>query len=334
MVNKEFTALISKEISEGKFERYIGMKKIRELPEYDTLIKVQYSALNYKDALSARGHKGITRKYPHTPGVDAAGFIVETKHPQYQSNQRVLVTGYDLGMNTSGGFGEYIRVPHNWIVPLPEQIDYREAMVYGTAGFTAGIAIYELNNHNVLPHSGPVLVTGATGGVGCLSIALLNKLGYQVVAGTSKKEEIEFLKNCGANEVLGYDEIVDKSGKHLLQSRWAGAIENIGSLALSSIIRSIKPRGAVAVIGNVTGDTFQTSIYPFILRGINLLGIDSAERPMDYRIKIWEKLFNEWRLYNTNHLVKEITLIELNDNIDLMLEGKQIGKIIIKISDN
>lgn len=333
MQDREFLAFISEEVTEGDFKRYISKKRISQLPNNDTLIKVHYSALNYKDALSARGHKGITRRYPHTPGIDAAGEIVESTS-DFKQGEKVLVTGYDLGMNTSGGFAEYIRVPHNWVVKLPENISPEEAMVYGTAGFTAGIAIYELMNHNVLPDSGSVLVTGSTGGVGCLSIALLSNLGYEVIAATSKPEQSEFIKKCGAKEILKYEEIIDKSGKHLLQGRWAGAIENIGSLVLSSVIRSIKPRGSVAVIGNVTGDTFQTSIYPFILRGVNLLGIDSAERPMNYRLKIWDKLFNEWRLKDTSHFVKKINFEDLNENIDLMLAGKQIGKVVVKISDN
>ncbi len=333
MEDKEFFALVSEEISEGNFQRYIAKKRISDLPSNDTLIKVQYSALNYKDALSARGHKGITRRYPHTPGIDAAGVIIESTS-EFKPGDKVLVTGYDLGMNTSGGFAEYIKVPHNWVIKLPEHISTEEAMIYGTAGFTAGIAIYELINHNVLPESGQILVTGSTGGVGSLSIALLSNLGYHVVAATSKPEQFEFLRKCGAKETVKYDEIIDQSGKPLLRGQWAGAIENIGTLVLSSVIRSIKPRGAVAIIGNVTGDTLQTSIYPFILRGINLLGIDSAERPMDYRIKIWDKLFNDWRLKNTSHFVKKINFSDLNENIDLMLAGKQIGKVVVKISEH
>ncbi len=327
----KFKALFVEEFEKNKFKRCITEKSIDELPDGDVLIKVLYSALNYKDALSARGHRGITRKYPFTPGIDAAGTVEESSSENYLPGQEVLVTGYDLGMNTSGGFGQYIRVPEEWVVKLPANISVRESMIYGTAGFTAGICLYELERLEITPDRGDVLVTGATGGVGSLAVGMLAKAGYDVIAATGKMDKKDFLFDLGAKDVIPRDNVDDQSGKPLLSGKWAGVIETVGGNTLSTAIRSTKMHCAVCCLGNVRDDKINTSVYPFILRGVYLIGIDSAEKPMELRLVIWNKITNEWRIDNIERLVKEVTLDELDNEIDTIMKGNQTGKVIVNL---
>ena len=329
MENIKFKSFVVEEEEKGIFSRQIKSKSIDELPQGEVLIQVLYSTLNYKDALSASGHKGITRKFPHTPGVDASGIVVDSNNAKFNIGDEVLVTGYDLGMNTSGGFQEYIRVPAEWIVKLPSNMTLREAMIYGTAGFTAGICIHELQKHNILPDNSNVLVTGATGGVGSLAVGMLAKAGYEVIASTGKTDKIDFLKQLGAKEVILRQDLQDTTNRPLLSGRWNGAIDTVGGRTLSTVIKSTKPRGSVCVLGLVESDMLETTVYPFLLRGINLIGIDSAERPMDYRLNIWKRISGEWKLDNPEFLVKEIALDQLDREIDLILKGGQTGKVII-----
>jgi acrylyl-CoA reductase (NADPH) len=227
MENIAFKAMIVTETADKQFIRAIGDKHISDLPEGEVLIKVQYSSLNYKDALSASGNKGVTRKYPHTPGIDAAGLVAASTDPAFKPGDQVLVTGYDLGMNTAGGFEEYIRVPAAWVVPLPAGLSLRESMVYGTAGFTAALSCFKLINYGVTPDRGPVLVTGATGGVGSIALAILAQSGYTVAAVTSKLNEAPYLQQLGAKEVIGVAEADDQSGRPLLKPRWAGVVDTV-----------------------------------------------------------------------------------------------------------
>jgi len=331
MENISFKSFEVLEKENNLFHRHIREKNINELPEGDILIQVHYSALNYKDALSARGHKGITRRYPHTPGIDASGIVIESGSPDFHTGQEVLVTGYDLGMNTSGGFQQYIRVPASWVVKIPYGMSLREAMIYGTSGFTAGICINELQKHDIMPYSGKVLVTGATGGVGTLAISMLAKAGYDVIASTGKMDKIDYLLELGAREIMPRADVIDNSGKPLLKGKWIGAIDNVGGRTLSTVLKSTIPRGAVCCLGLVESDKLESTVYPFILRGITLIGIDSAERPMDYRLNIWNRITNEWKIENTEYFVKEIKLEQLSDEIDIILNGKQVGKVIINL---
>ena len=331
MENISFKALVTKEVEANKFERSIETRQINDLPVGDVLIEVFFSALNYKDALSARGHKGISRNYPHTPGIDASGIVAESNSPDFLSGQKVLVTGYDLGMNTDGGFAEYIRVPASWVVPLPENMSLREAMIWGTSGFTAAISINELQRHDVTPDQGPILVTGATGGVSTLAIGMLKKAGYTVVASTGKSDQKEMLIKLGADEVIDRADVDDHSERPLLRGRWAGVLDSVGGSTLSSVIRSTQLHGAVCCFGNVTGDNLETSVYPFLLRGITLIGIDSAEKEMSYRLNIWKRISEEWKFDNINDYVKEVDLEGLSKEIDVMLEGGQVGKVIVNL---
>lgn len=330
MENIKFRALIVEEYEPNKFRRFVGDKAIAELPDGDVLIKVLFSALNYKDALSARGHKGITRKYPHTPGVDAAGIVIRSSSSKFKEGEQVIVTGYDLGMNTSGGFGQYIRVPSSWVVPLPEGLSLKESMIFGTAGFTAGLCINSFIEKGIRPDSGKILVTGATGGVGSLAVAILSKLGYYVVASTGKLDKLEFLKRLGAKEIIHRSEVYEPSGKPLLQRKWIGVVDNVGGITLSTAIRSTDYDGVVTSVGLVESERLEITVYPFILRGVSLVGIDSAETKMDKRLKIWHHLATDWKI-DFEGIWREISLDQLDNEIEKILRGEQVGKVIVKL---
>ena len=327
-----FRAFVVEELEHNIYQSKIMKRNTDDLVFGNVLIKVQYSALNYKDALSSRGHKGITRKYPHTPGIDASGIVVESLSPKFNTGEEVLVTGYDLGMNTDGGFGEYIRVPAEWVVKLPQNLNLRESMIYGTAGFSAGICIYKLIKEGIALETGKILVTGASGAVGSLAVAMLSKAGYYVIASTGKASARQFLIDLGAKEVICREEVIDLSTKPLLNKRWAGVIDTVGGKTLTSAIRATVPRGLVCCLGLVDSDKLEVSVYPFILRGVMLTGIDSAEQPMDIRLAIWEKIASEWKVPTLELIKKEVTLDNLKDEIELILNGGQIGKVIVNMS--
>jgi putative YhdH/YhfP family quinone oxidoreductase len=329
--DKKFKALIVYE-DENNFRRAVKKKTIKDLPEGDVLIRVMYSSLNYKDALSASGHKGVTKKYPHTPGIDAGGIVENSSSELFLQGDEVLVTGYDLGMNTSGGFAQYIRVPSAWVVKLPRGLSLKESMILGTAGFTAGLAIYKLINSGIEPVDGEILVTGATGGVGSLSIAMLAKAGYHVTASTGKLQEENYLKSIGASKIIYRDELIDKTGKPLLRGRWSGVIETVGGETLSTVIASAKMGGAVAACGNVSSFELHTTIFPFILRGVALLGINSAETPMDIRVKIWGRIAAEWKPNNLELIYHEHSLEETIELIDVILKGGIKGRALIDVN--
>jgi len=315
----------------GIFKRNIVEKDINELPEHDTLIKVSYSSLNYKDALSASGNKGVTKSYPHTPGIDAAGVIVESTNPNLKAGTEVIVTGYDFGMNTSGGYQEYIKVPSQWVVPLPKEMTLKESMIYGTAGLTAAISIYKLVvKGEVKPEDGEILVTGATGGVGSVAVRILSKLGYNVVAVTGKDEEIEFLLNLGAKRVISRDEVNDTS-RPMLKGIYAGAIDTVGGNVLSTAIKLLKYNGVITTCGNVAGASFESSVYPFIIRGVTLYGVDSVQILPSERELLWNNLANIWKIENLDKLATEIKLEELDKKIELILNGLNKGRVVIKI---
>jgi putative YhdH/YhfP family quinone oxidoreductase len=295
------------------------------------LVRVHYSSLNYKDGLSATGHRGVTKHYPHTPGVDAAGVVEVSLSEAFQPGDEVIVTSYDLGMNTSGGFGQFIRVPAGWVVPLPENLSPKESMAYGSAGLTAGFCILKLQEHGVTPERGEILVTGATGGVGSFAVAMLAKIGYQVVAVTGKMDEKQFLIDLGAKEIISRDEATDTSGKPLLKSRWAGVVDAVGGEILATAIRSTKLHGAVTCCGNVASPDLPINVYPFILRGISLVGIDSQSFPMTFRRQTWEKIASEWKLADLDRQTSVCSLEELNSEIDRILAGKQKGRVSVDL---
>ncbi len=331
MTDIKFRALEVKESANGKFSRKIIERSVNELPEGDILVRVNYSSLNYKDALSASGNRGVTKNYPHTPGIDAAGVIEESENDEFLPGDEVIVTSYDLGMNTSGGFGQYIRVPAGWVLTCPDTLTLKESMMYGTAGFTAALSVFKMQQQGVTPNQGEILVTGATGGVGSMAVAILARAGYQVVAASGKQKEKQFLIDLGAAEVIHRDEVTDTSGRPLMKGRWAGVIDTVGGDILATAIKSTRTGGVVTCCGNVASHELSTTVLPFILRGISLLGIDSGNCPMEIRQKIWNRIAGEWKLGNLDHLTKEIPLEDLDQNIELILKGKLKGRTVVNL---
>lgn len=326
-----YKAMVVTEIEKGKFSRDIVTRDISLLPAGEVLINVRYSSLNYKDALSATGNRGVTKEYPHTPGIDAAGVVVESTNTNFHTGDQVLVTGYDLGMNTSGGFSQYIRVPGEWTVKLPQDLSLRESMIYGTAGFTAALSVDKLVNYGIKPADGDILVTGATGGVGSVAVSILHKLGYQIIAGTGKPQSKDMLLQLGAKDIVLRDELDDQSGRPLVKGRWAGVIDTVGGNILATALKSTNYGGCVTSCGNVASHELLTTVFPFILRGIALLGVDSVQCPMGLRVGIWDKLSKLWKPDNLNEHVAEVSLQELNDKIDLILSGKLQGRTIVNL---
>ena len=326
----KFKALVSSE-SNKKYESKVQSRTIQDLPEGDVLIKVYFSSLNYKDALSAIGNKGVSRNYPHTPGIDAAGIIETSESKNFKVGEEVIVTGYDLGMNTSGGFSEYIRVPSEWVVKKPEGISLSETMALGTAGLTAGLCVRKLINHKLTPDSGKLFVTGATGGVGIVAMMLLSKLGFEVVAITGKLESQDLLKKYGASEVITREDLDQPLISPLQKSIYAGGIDAVGGNVLSNLICATSQRAAIACCGMVNGADLNTSVFPFILRGISLYGGDSAETELGIKEEVWNNFSSEWKLEDLENQIKEITLSDLPAEIDTILKGQQIGRIRVKI---
>lgn len=330
MSNQTFRALLVTETADGRFQREITNRPLTGLPQGDVLIRVLYSSLNYKDGLSAIGNRGVTKSYPHVPGVDAAGIVVRADVPEFRPGDEVLVTGYDLGSNSDGGWADYIRVPAAWVVRRPENLPLRECMEYGTAGFTAGLSVHKLLQHGVRPDQGPVMVTGATGGVGSIAVGILGKLGFHVVAVTGKSDAHDFLLNLGATEVIRREEASDNSKRPLLSSLWAGVVDTVGGTLLDTAIRQTRLEGAVTCCGNIGSAELHTSIYPFILRGVAVIGIGSAFTPMHTRVTIWQRLASDWRLENLHELVVEASLEELNKRyIEMILRGEVRGRVLV-----
>lgn len=322
----EYRALVTSEENKTFFNS-ITKKDTVDLPDNDTLIKVKYSSLNYKDALSASGNKGVTRNYPHIPGIDAAGVIEETSGNKYKSGDEVVVTGYDMGMNTYGGFGEYIKVPQEWIVKKPDNLTLSESMAFGTAGLTAGLCLRKLLTHGLKPEDGNVFVSGVTGGVGIISLMLFKKLGFSVSAITGKLDQEEFLKSLGANEVIDRNTLDLDLISPLQKPLYSGGIDAVGGKILANLICSTSQRAAIACCGMVGGLSLDTSIFPFILRGLSLFGVDSAESLIDVKEEIWNNFSSVWKLENIDENIKDISLDELPGEIDKILKGEQIGRV-------
>ncbi|MGM0379680.1 MAG: YhdH/YhfP family quinone oxidoreductase [Bacillota bacterium] len=330
-MNKKFKTFRVEIDEKNNVKRSIKMRSLNELPKGDVLIKVKYSSVNYKDALSANGNRGITKTYPHTPGIDASGVVEKSSDKRFEKGDKVLVTGYDLGMNTDGGFSEYIRVPGNWPVKLPENLTLKESMIYGTAGYTAALSIYRLIER-IKPSNGDILVTGATGGVATNAISILNKIGYNVVAATSKLEKEKFLKNLGAKKVVNRHKLEISKDKLLASAKFAGAVDTVGGNTLSSALKMLKYDGVATTCGNIGGDTFEASIYPFILKGTHLIGIYSAKSPRDTREKIWNLLAGEWKIDFTKQQINVIAFENLNDTIKSLLNSTHVGRTILKVN--
>ena len=329
----KFRAMVVEQTTDGRFESRIQERTISDLPDGDVLVKVRYSSLNYKDALSAIGNKGVTRHYPHTPGIDAAGEVVESRSDSFKAGEAVLVGGHDMGMDTDGGFGRYVRVPADWLLHLPAGMDARQSMMYGTAGFTAGLSLYELEGAGITPESGDILVTGASGGVGSLAVGILGAAGYSVIAATGKTGASEILTRLGAAAVVDRGDVQDSSGKPLLKARFAAAIDTVGGPMLSAAIRSVRYGGAVTCCGNAASADLQLTVYPFILRALRLIGIESVACPRPLRQLVWERLAGKWRVPELSSLITEIGLDAVPGELTAMLEDRHQGRSIVCLGD-
>jgi len=306
----------------------ISRLPMEALPPNDVLIRVAYSSLNYKDALSATGNPAVTKKYPHIPGIDAAGTVVEAAAGPFKPGDEVIVTSYDLGMDTDGGYAEYCRVPAAWVVPLPKGLSLREAMIIGTAGLAAGLGIYQMLHNRLSPEKGPVLVTGAAGGAGSIAVSILATLGYKVTA-ASDLAQTDYLKGLGAAEVIAWESLNEDSPRPMLKEQWAGVFDTVGGKTLANVIKSMRREGVIGACGMVGGGDFSTSVYPFIMRGVKLLGTDTVQCPMDIRLKVWEKLSSEYKPANLERLATAITLDDLGEKIQAILKGKITGRTLV-----
>ncbi|QDU08942.1 YhdH/YhfP family quinone oxidoreductase [Gimesia aquarii] len=303
------------------------------LPSGSVTIRVVYSSINYKDALAATGHPGVVRKFPHVPGIDAAGIVEQSDSDQFAVGQPVVVTSYELGVDRWGGWSEFICVQPEWIVPLPEELMLKESMILGTAGLTAAMCVSSILQHEISVDSGNVLVTGASGGVGSFAISLLNRLGYQVTAVSGKASMHDRLIELGAKQVIDRGAIDIGSSKPLLKTQWPAAIDTVGGSLLSHLIRSIEHQGCVATCGNAGGTELDLTVFPFILRGVTLDGIDSSWYPIAKRTALWQKLATDWKLPDLESRAKMITLDQIQETVASLLEGSHQERTIIQIGD-
>ena len=332
MNSTDFNCFLVENDATGTVRRGVARRNTTDLPPGDVLVRLAYSSLNYKDALAANAHPGVVRKLPHVPGIDAAGTVVESKDDLYQVGAEVVITGNELGAGQWGGWSEFIRVPDDWMVPLPDGLSLKETMILGTAGFTAAQCVDAIVLNGVTPGAGEIVVTGATGGVGCLAVKLLSKLGYTVVAVTGKPHLEPRLRAWGAARIIGRSEVVNASDKPLLAARWAGAVDTVGGNTLATIIRETKPYGVVSACGLVGGTELDLTVHPFILRGVTLAGIGSAMLPHDRRLEIWRKLSHEWRLEGLEELATTIGLADVEQYVQRILKGEIVGRTLVKIS--
>ena len=330
-MSDSFRAIVVRE-EDGQFSQTVEERQVDDLPGGDVLIRVDYSSLNYKDAMSATGNRGVTKRFPHTPGIDAAGVVVESRVPDFALGDQVTVTDYDLGMNTPGGWGEMIRVPAAWVVPMPEGLSPVECMAIGTAGLTAALSVLEVTNAGVTPDRGDVLVTGATGGVGSFAVASLAQAGYSVVAATGKPEANGFLVSLGASEVIGREEVDPVPDRPLLSGRWSAVVDTVGGPILAGALKSVIPRGVVTCCGVVASPELNTTVYPFILRGTRLIGIDCAECPIEIRHDLWTMLAGGWKVDCLNEMYRVVDLADVAGEVTQMLSGGSRGRVVVKLA--
>ncbi|EFS03964.1 protein YhdH [Listeria seeligeri FSL S4-171] len=304
---------------------------IDELPGNDVTIEVHYSGINYKDGLAVLPDGKIVSEYPFIPGIDASGVVVETKSDRFQVGDEVIVTSYDFGVSYFGGYSEFIRVPAEWVVPLPAGLSLKEAMILGTAGFTAALSVDALEFSGVTPTDGKIAVSGATGGVGSLSSAILSKRNYQVVASSNKADAAEFLQKFGVSEVVTREAFQPEKIRALDKQLFAGAIDCVGGKPLAYLLTAVQYGGAVTTCGMSAGGKLDTTVFPFILRGIQLFGIDSVLCPMPKRERIWNRLATDYKLANLNELATEIPFSELPTALHQVMNGGVTGRYLVKI---
>lgn len=312
--------------SAGRFVRL----NLEDLDAGEVVIRAHYSSVNYKDALAATGAGKVIRRFPCVGGIDVSGVVVASTDGRFKAGDAVLVTGYDLGVAHDGGYAEYVRVPADWVVALPQGLSLFDAMALGTAGYTAGLAIHRLEQNDLRPDSGKVIVTGATGGVSSLAIQMLAQRGYQVVALTGKEDEHEYLQGLGASEILSRKDVV-MGTRPMEKALWAGALDSVGGETLAWLTRTMRQDGAIASFGNAGGFALNTTVLPFILRGVRLLGVDSAATPMPLRQQIWQRLATDLYPKQIEKVANLVHFADLPQVFPKMLAGKQRGRVVVGI---
>jgi NADPH2:quinone reductase len=315
--------------TDGQVQGRVVQASLEELSAGTVVIKAEYSSVNYKDAMAATGAGKILRRFPVIPGIDVSGSVESSEDPRFRPGDPVLVTGYDLGVANDGGYSQYVRVPADWVVPTPAALSAFDVMAIGTAGFTAALSIVELERNGLKPTNGPIIVTGATGGVGSLAVQCLAALGYEVTALTGKDHEIGYLRSIGAKDVL-LRSAVQASTRPLEKAAWAGAIDPVGGETLAWLTRTMMYRGSIAASGLTGGIELHTTVVPFILRGVKLLGIDSVMCPMDLRREVWRRLATDMKPASLPASAREIGLSDLPDAFATLLKGAARGRFVVK----
>lgn len=327
---QSFQALVA-ELENEQVQIRLRELTLDDLPEGNVTIRVAYSSVNYKDGLAAVPKGNVVKAYPIVPGIDLAGTVVASQDPRFKEGDEVIATGFELGVAHHGGFSQYARMPGDWLVPLPDGLTPKEAMALGTAGLTAALSIYRMEENGLAPSNGPVLVTGATGGVGSHAVAMLAQKGYEVVASTGKESERAFLHDLGASEVIHRSTLSPEKLRPLGRQTWAGAVDPVGGRSLAYVLSAIRYGGSVAVSGLSGGMEWPATVYPFILRGVNLLGIDSVYCPIELRHRLWKQMANEIKPRNLHQMYKEVTLDKLQVTLSNILQGRHVGRTIVRL---
>lgn len=322
-------AYVVEKLEDKKFSSDVKEVEVPKIEEGEILIKTSYSSLNYKDALSSVGNPGVTRNFPHITGIDVSGTVEESNSEEFEKGEKVVVTGYDLGMNTNGGHSQFVKVPSSWVIKIPKGLDEKEIMTYGTAGLTAALSINEIVKNGI--SVGEVLVTGATGGVGSIAVSILSKLGFNVTAISGKEDKIDFLKSLGAKEVILRKDFDIEDKKPLGSEKYDAVVDTVGGNILAQALKIVKYDGVATCCGLTSSFKLDTNVFPFILRGVRLIGIDSVECSIEKKKRAWEKLANEFNIDTLEKLTNEITINEIKETYGKLLEGKAVGRYLVKL---
>jgi len=331
MSDSPFRSFVVRKDADGQAHGQVCERTLDDLSPGEVVIRTSYSALNYKDAMAATGHPGVAKRLPLIPGIDTVGVVAASDSPQFQIGDEVFATGFDLGVSHSGGWSEYVRLPADWVLPLPDTLSPKEVMIYGTAGLTAAQCVHAIVAHNVTPDDGEIVVSGATGGVGGFAVRLLHKLGYRVAAVSGKPQHYDWLTKIGAQTILNRQDMQRDAKRPLLSARWAGGVDTVGGEMLTTILRETGLQGCVAACGMVGGGDLNMTVYPFILRGITLAGVGSAYVPTPHRRQMWNLLETDWRLDNLEEGVNVTTLEEVDKDVAMMLAGKHFGRTVVEM---
>lgn len=326
-----FKALVLNE-KDGKVEHQVTELATSDLPEGDVLVRVEYSDVNYKDGMVVNGIGGLVRSYPHVPGIDFSGTVEESGHDRFKPGDRVVLTGWRVGEVHWGGYAQLARVKGEWLVPLPDGLSTRQAMAVGTAGFTSMLCVMSLERHGVVPDSGKVLVTGAAGGVGSVAVAILAHLGYTVAASTGREQLHDYLRSLGASEIVPRSELSEPGKRPLETETWAGAVDTVASTTLARVLAQVKYGGSVAACGLASGPKLETTVIPFLLRGVNLLGIDSVMQPYESRVRVWDRVVDDLPHDKLEAMTEVVGLDEVAEAASSILSGQVRGRLVVDVN--